>query len=143
MQVRLRMRHQPAQVGLGAGVVLAPGNQLLHHRIEALDADLELQYTGGELRNHLFQSIRQMVGNYFEMHEQPGRPGSFEAVEEKLQDAYRRIDLQVEGAVDELEGSRAARKQSRDFDQQAIEVEGPGGLVQRAQAERALERTAA
>ena len=80
-----------------------------------------------------------MVGHDFEMQEEVRR----QAVEEKLQDAQRAVDLQVEGAVDELEVAGATLEQIVQRRQEALFLESPGRLVEGAETELALERAAA
>jgi hypothetical protein len=113
--------------------------RLLDLGVEGLDADFQLQHAGREAGDHGFQAVRQVIGDDLEMQEEVGR----QAVEEELQDGQRAVDLQVEGAVDELEVARPAPVEPVQRGEEAGLLEGPGGLIQRTEAELALERAAA
>lgn len=90
----------------------------------------------------------QAVGHDFKMHEQFWRgPGSarrvFYAVEEKLQDAYRKIHFQIKRAVHKFKVTSAALIECVHLGHKAVQLESPGGLVQRTQAELAFKWAAA
>ena len=132
MQMRVASGDEPAQVGLGLGGVLAAGNGVLHRRIEALDANFKLQHPGGKARDAGFEPLGQLVGHEFEVHKQGflglgGQPG-----QKELQNLHRGVNLEVESAVHELEGARTAGVERREFGQKGVQVEGPGGFIQRA-----------
>ncbi len=143
VQVGPALGAQPAQVVLGARVVLPPCDQLLDGRIEGLDADLELQRAGRKLRDRRLQPRRQVVGNQLEVQERRIVRTRLQPIEKELQDAHRGLDLEVEGAVDELEAARAAPPQRIERLQERLQRKRPGGRVQGRQAELALERAAA
>ena len=143
VQVRLRVRAQPAEVGFGGGVVLAPGDPALHGDVEGLDADLELQRAGRKARDRRLQRLGQVIRDQFEVQERRVVGTRRDQPEEELEDAHRGRHLEVERAVDELEVARAALVQARQFGQQRLERKGPRGPVERGQAELALERAAA
>jgi len=69
--------------------------------------------------------------------------GSIQAIEKEPQDAQREIDFQVESPIDEFEIARPAPVEHIHLAKEDFQVEGPGRLVQRTQAELALERTTA
>ena len=50
VQMGLRLFDQPAQIGHGFFVVLAPRNALLHLHIESLNPHFQLQYARWKLR---------------------------------------------------------------------------------------------
>ena len=130
VQVGVRLRHQPVQVGQGFGVVLPARDALLHLGVEALDADFELQHTGRKLRDQDLEPVRQLVRDQLKVHKLVrGRWSRRQAVQKKLQDARRGLDLQVEGAVHKLELPRAALIQPVQLGQKRVQVKGPGGLV--------------
>jgi hypothetical protein len=62
VQVGVRVLAQPADVVRGLGVVLAPADQGLHLRVEALDADLELQRARRELGDGSFSASGRWSG---------------------------------------------------------------------------------
>ena len=109
---------------------------MLHVDVETLNADLKLQDTGWKLRNHVLELVRQVIGNHFKVNKQ----ARHHPVQEELQYPHRGIDLQIEGAIHKLEVARAALVQRLQLDQKRIQIKGPGGFVQRAQAKLALER---
>ena len=111
--------------------------------VEGLDADLELQRAGRKARDRRLQRLGQVIRNQFEVQERGVVGTRRDQPEEELEDAHRGRRLEVERAVDELEVTRAALVQVRQFGQQRLERKGPGGPVQGGQAELALERTAA
>jgi len=140
--VGVRALKQPAQVVLALRVVLFARDAALHLDVEALHADLELQHARRELRDQVFQAIRQVIGDDFKMHEQ-FLCGDWHAVEKKLQDARRGVGLQVEAAIDKLELARATLIERVQVPKKDVQIEGPGALVECAQAKFALERAAA
>ena len=139
MHMRLAFAHQPAQVVSGLGVVLFARNALLHFGVEALNTDFKLQRAGRKLHDQRFEPVRQAVGNDFKMHEQIGH----HPIQEKLQNPHRKIDLQIESAVNKLEVARAALKQRVHLGHEAVQLKRPRRLVKRTQAKLALERAAA
>ena len=70
MHMRLALRHQPAQVVGGLGVVLLARNALLHLGVETLHAHFKLQRAGRKLHDQFFQPVRQAVGHHLEVHKQ-------------------------------------------------------------------------
>ena len=134
---------QPADVLGRFFIVLAPADQRLHLGVEALDADLELQRAGREFGDGLLERFRQVVGHQLEVGVDRVIRRRLDLVEEELHDAQAGLDVQVEGAVDELEQARAFLIHRLHLGQEGIQGEGPGRLVQRGQAEFALERAAA
>src|SRR5258706_15628536 len=89
-------------------MILPAADEPLDLGVQCLNSDLELQRPGWEPRDHLAQRERQPVGDQLEVQEQPGRP----PLEEELEDATAGADVEIEGAVDELEVARAAVEQA-------------------------------
>ena len=143
VQVRLAVLHQPAHIGCSARAVLPSADAALHLRVQALDANLELQHPGGEAGDAVLQARGQLVGDEFEVHKQRRVRVPLQLIQKKFQDAHRRLDFQVEGAVHKFESARAACVQIVQRCQKFFQLKSPGGFVQGAQAKRALERAAA
>ena len=141
--MRLAVLHQPAHIGCSARAVLASADAALHLRVQALDANLELQHPCGEAGDAVLQARGQLVGDELEVHKQRRVRIPLELVQKKFQDAHRRLDFQVEGAVHKFESACAACVQIVQRRQKCFQLERPGGFVQRAQAKRAFERAAA
>ena len=66
---------------------------------------------GGNLRDAFLQRVGQVVGHQLEVGVDRVVRVRFQLVEEELHDLQAGLDVQVEGAVDELEQARAARVQ--------------------------------
>ena len=64
-------------------------------------------------------------------------------VQEKLQDSYRIVDLQIERAIHKLEVTRPALVKRLKRRQHPVQIKPPSSLVQRTQAKLAFERAAA
>ena len=65
------------------------------------------------------------------MHKNVGRTRlGLNTVNKKLQNPHRKIDLQVKGAVHKLEVAGAALIQNLHLGHEAVQLEGPGGLVE-------------
>ena len=104
--------------------------QLLHHNVETLDADLQLQHTRRKASEHRFEAIWQMVGHNLKVQKQIVR--GRQAIQKKLQDAQRGVNAQIEGPVHKLEVTRSALVQVIQRRQKPIQIEGPGRLIKRA-----------
>ena len=117
---------------------------MLHLDVEALNAHLKLQYARRELGDHVLEPIRQVIGNDFEMHKQVWCDISVrQAIQKKLQNPQRRINLQIECAIHKLEVTGSAPVQRVQFHQKHVQIKRPCGFIQRTQTKLALERTAA
>src|SRR5439155_19785734 len=79
--------------------VLPPADPPADLFIERLNADLELQRSGRELRNDLSQSVRQPIWNNLEVKEEAG----LIAFQEKLEERLAGVQVQIEGAIHKLE----------------------------------------
>ena len=143
MQMSVCLGPQPAQVGLGRFVLLAPRDQRLHLDIEGLDADLELQRARRKSRQPPAQRRRQVIRYQFEVQERWIVRRTFNPLQEEVQDRGRGLDAQIEGPVDELVAPCTALPERFEFLQETIERERPRGPVQRRQAELALEGASA
>ena len=131
VQMRMRMFHQPADVGGRLLVVLFAADQRLHFRVEALHSDFQLQSAGREFRKQFLQAVGQMIGYYFKVDKNRIVRLRSQLVEEELQDAAADIRVQIESAVDELELARSSLIKQIHFSQKAIQIETPCRLVQR------------
>ena len=108
VQVRGAVGHQPLHMGLGAHAVLAAGNGFLHLGVEALDANLKLQRTGGKAGDTGLQCVGQMVRDQLKMHKHRVLRRLFQALQKKLQNAHRGLDFEVESPVHKFEGACAS-----------------------------------
>ena len=143
VQVRMGMRVQPAQIVLGALVVLLARDVRLHLRVPRLDADLELQCPGRKARNARLQFVGQMIGNQLEVREAWVVGPRLDALQKEFEDGERRAHVEVERAIDEFEGACAALVQGGQFGEESFQREGQRRAIERRQAELALERAAA
>src|ERR1017187_7827306 len=139
MDMDARLIAEPAQVLLDLRVVLAATDKFGDSLVECLDADLELERSGWELPDRFAQRLRQAVGNHLEVHKQP-RPMPFE---KELQDGRTGLQVEIEGAIDELKLSQAAVEQPLHCRQKLVERSVTHRDVERRQAELAFERAAA
>ena len=131
VHMRGRLPEQPAQIGLGQRVILPTRNALLNLDVETLHADFKLQHAGRKARDRLFEAIGQVVGDDFKVNEQRVAPRR-QPIEKELQDANRRIGLQIERSVDELEIARAALVKNLQLAEKDVEIKSPGGPIERA-----------
>ena len=80
-------------------MVLFPADQFLNPGIQGLDTDFKLQAVFREPADHGFQFFREVIGYQFEMQVQI----LIQSLQEELHDTHAGFDLQVEGAIHELE----------------------------------------
>ena len=104
---------------------LAALDALGDFRIERLDADFKLQRAGRKTGDGPSQFIRQPVGNHLEMEKQSGPA----AIEKKFQHGQGRIEIEVEGAVDELKLPHAAVEQPFEAGEERLLIGLPQGDV--------------
>lgn len=130
---------QEGEVLRGAHPILASADAAADLRVERLDADFELDGARGKPGDLLAERLRQAVGDHLEVEEQAFGP----AVAEEAEDGAADLEVQVEGAVDELEVARPAIEQALHGVEEAVEGERPDGNLEGRQAELAGERTAA
>ena len=142
-QIRMDMHAglptQEAQIIFEPRVILSPLNQRARLLVEALDANLELQRAGGELRDDFAQRFWQTVRHHLEVEEHAG----LMAVQKELEQRAAHQQVQVEGAVHELELLHPPVDESLQFGQHFLQGKLPHRNVQRRQAELAGERAAA
>ena len=100
---------------------------MLNLCVKGLNAYFELQATGGKLRDHFAQSLRQVIGDNLKMQKQV----LVEAMMEKLQYSQAVVNLKIKGPVDKLEVARASLVQTLHLLQKFIKFKWPCGLVQR------------
>src|SRR5262249_37414664 len=117
VDVDTRFPTEPAEVFLDPRVVLATADEFRDVFVEGLDADLELQRPRAEFPDGFTERIGQAVGNHLEVDEQI-RPIAFE---EEIQDRRADFEIQVEGAIDELELSHATVEQALHRDEKCVE----------------------
>ena len=77
---------------------------MLHIWVKTLNTHFKLQRACRKLCNEFFQAVMQAVGYDFKMDKQLWR----DAVKKKLQNANRKIDLQIKRAVYKLKVARTA-----------------------------------
>ena len=131
MEMDTRVLAQPAKIGLGAVVVLAPADQACDLRIPGLDADLELQRAFRETDDDIAQPIGKMVWNQLEMGKaQVCRIGSM-FLEKKIEDREAVVDTKIEGTVDEAEAPGAALIHELELMQEWLQGKRDGCAIQR------------
>ena len=121
------------------GVVLAAADSIGHLLVESLDSDFELQSGGGELLDQLAQRLGEAVGDHLKVQEE-ARPVP---VEEELEDGFGGIQIQIEGAVHELEAIEAAVEELLHLSKERIERNVADGDIERGETEFTFERAAA
>ncbi len=104
-----------------AFVILPPADERADFGVEGLDADFKLQRAGRKPGDDFAQFSGQAVGNHLKMVEMAG----LMAREEKFEDGLAGGDIEVEGAVNELELFHAAIQQALHL----VEKSGQGNLA--------------
>src|SRR6185437_14250189 len=137
MDVYVRFAPQPAQVLLGAIVVLPSANQFLNRGIEGLDADLELQAPGRKPRDEFAQRVWQSIRDHLEVNEQ----GRLHPLQKELQNRTAGLNVQIERPVDEFELSYAPLEQGFHRLEERIQRRLANRHFQRRQTELAGEWT--
>jgi hypothetical protein len=95
---------EEAQVLLNLSVVLSAADALRDFFVEGLYADFKLERAWRELADQLAQSLGQAIGDHLEVQEQAGHV----ALQEELEDSAADVEVEVEGAIHELEMANAA-----------------------------------
>jgi hypothetical protein len=129
---------EPSEVLLHFGVVLPAADQVGDVLVERLHADFELKRAGRESFDDFPQRVGQSVGDHLEVQEQAGAV----ALQEEFQNGLGNVEVQVEGAVDELELAEAAIQKRLHGGEEVVDRHVPHRHVERRQAELALERAA-
>ncbi len=130
---------QEAEVFFRALVVLPSSDSFCDLWIESLDTDFELERSRGELLDRGAERFGEAVRDHFKVEEQIRG----EAVEEEVQERLAGLEIEVEGAVDELEMPEALIEEVLELMKQGVEGEGADGGVEGGQAELAGIRAAA
>ena len=127
MYVYVGLFAQKRQIVGDAVVVLSSTDPPGDVRVERLDADLELEPPRGKLTDEVAQLFGEAVGDHLEMHER-----RFGALGQKeVEDSGRRVDPQIERAIDELELPYAAVVQPGHRVEETIDVEGAHAAIER------------
>ena len=128
-----------AQVVFEFRVVLAAADEGCSFLAKSLDAHLQLDRPGGETTQQTDEFLRQPIGYHLEVEEQAVDP----AIEEELEDGAARFEGEIEGAIHELEGAGTALQEGIEGGEEAIEVDGANGDIERGEAKFAGERASA
>jgi hypothetical protein len=126
---------EEAEIILQPIEVLASGDAGADIGMEGLDADFELEGAGGEGGDFLAERFREAVGDHFEVEEEAVVP----AIAEEAEDGTAGGEVEVEGAIDELEMPGAALEESVHGGEERFQGKGTDGEVEGGQAELAGE----
>ena len=118
---------QEAEVVGGEIEVLGAADGIEDGGVERLDADFELEGARGEAREDGAKFGGEAVGEHFEVEEKAGEGG--DAVEEKREDFDGAGDVEVEGAVAELELAGAAGEEAVECGEERGEGEEADGRI--------------
>jgi hypothetical protein len=135
MHVNMRLRRQESQIVGQLRDVLATRNAAGHGVVERLNADFELNRALRKCRDEFAQSLRKTVRNHLEVQEQAGS----HSFEEEAKNRRCHAEIQIEGAIDELERSGSSVEESLHRREKALDVERPHRNLERRQAELAFE----
>src|SRR5882672_7308065 len=116
---------QETQVFFEPLIILTSFDQVADLLVERLDPDLELQRARWRFCYHVAQSFRQTVRDHFKVKKMP-RLITFE---EKLEDRFADVEVQIKRAVHELELLHAAVEQTLQIAQQRRQRCLPDGDV--------------
>lgn len=84
--------------------ILSAADEFADIVIEGLDADFELQRSGGELTDQFAEGIGESIGDHFEVKEESRRV----TIEEELEDRAADVEIEIESSIDEFELPEAA-----------------------------------
>jgi hypothetical protein len=107
--------------------VLTAADEVTNLVVEGLDADFELKRGRWKLGNDLAQLFGQSIRDHLEVQEQAGAI----AFQEKVQERFTDVEIQVERAIDKFELGHAAVEQSLEMPQQFVERRLPDRDVER------------
>src|SRR3954467_3969240 len=99
MDMHARLAPQKPEIIFQLRHVLPLADQLADLIVERLHANFELERARRKLRDQAAQGFRQTVRDHLEMKEEPG----LIAFQEELQQRAADVEVQVKGAIDELE----------------------------------------
>src|SRR3954462_15459173 len=126
MDMHTRVAAQKAEIIFQLRHVLSPADQLADVIVERLHADFELERARRKLRDQAAQRFRQTVRDHLEMKEEAG----LIAFQEELQQRATDVEIQVEGAINELEMYHPAIEQLLQFGQETFERRLADGNVE-------------
>ena len=130
---------EETEILLEALIILAALDESADFGIKGLNADFKLQSAGRKAGDDFPQGLRQTVRDHFEMKEETG----LVALEKEFENGAADIDVQVEGAVDELELFHTALEEAFESGEQLRQGGLPDGNVQGGEAEFAGKGAAA